>query len=375
MTTAEIALAAAGAALAFTVLAWLSMVRHNRRAHDHLVSALTTVCTRMVELSDEVAATLERVRVESERIRVLDELARADTLEDVLARAADAALAIPGADATLARAEGPHGEPVVAASGVSRELAERQMITGPPDGRPVRSVRLAYLYGGGDEPPGALRTAIALPLAADGELVGLLAVFSHDPSFPAAAGSLTQLEEIAATAARAVAALRALHATAPRDHDTLTGLGTRRTFHETLAREIVRARRHGHQLAVMQLDLDDFKRMNRIVGQLRGDVVLADVARRISETAGQQGIACRIGGDEFGIVLPESSHEDAEALLDRIQTELGRIPGTPMPVTVSGGAAELRNGDDALELLDRAGSALRLRKRLGGDLGAGEPET
>jgi diguanylate cyclase (GGDEF)-like protein len=364
VTTAEIALVAAGAALAFTVLAWLSVHRHNRRAHDQVAGALTTICNRMMELSSEVAGALERVRVDGERMRALDELARADSLEDALTRAVDAALAIPGADAALARAEGSHGEPVVAATGVSRGLAERQMITGPPDGRPVRSVRLAYLYGGDDEPPGALRTAIALPLSAEGELVGLLAVFSHDPSFPTAAGSLTQLEEIAATAGRAVAS-RAVERSTPQDHDTLTGLGTRRTFHETLAREIVRARRYGHPLAVMQLDLDDFKRVNEVVGQLRGDAVLASVARRISEATGDQGVACRIGGDEFGLVLPESSHADAEALLDRIRTEVGQIPGTPAPVTLSGGSAELRNGDDALELLDRAGSALRLRKRLG----------
>ena len=100
--------------------------------------------------------------------------------------------------------------------------------------------------------------------------------------------------------------------------DSLTGLHNRRLFYEFLAREIARAHRYERHLALIVLDLDDFKRINDRIGHLGGDGVLADVAERIRLVVRTTDIPCRVGGDEFAVILPESTRDDAELLADRL---------------------------------------------------------
>ena len=100
--------------------------------------------------------------------------------------------------------------------------------------------------------------------------------------------------------------------------DSLTGLHNRRLFYEFLGREIARAHRYERYVSVIVFDLDDFKRINDRVGHLGGDAVLVEVAKRIRSVVRATDIACRVGGDEFAVILPESSREDAELLAERI---------------------------------------------------------
>ena len=108
--------------------------------------------------------------------------------------------------------------------------------------------------------------------------------------------------------------------------DSLTGLYNRRSFHDALQREVARARRYERRLALVVLDLDDFKRVNDTAGHLAGDAVLAEVGRRILSLVRATDIACRFGGDEFAVILPESTRADAELLADRIVRAIAAKP-------------------------------------------------
>ena len=100
--------------------------------------------------------------------------------------------------------------------------------------------------------------------------------------------------------------------------DPLTGLKNRRMFEEHLGREINRARRYGTSFAMLLLDLRRFKLANDTYGHATGDEILRGVARATVETIRGSDISCRIGGDEFAILLPQGDRSSAEALAERI---------------------------------------------------------
>src|SRR5204863_6927856 len=108
--------------------------------------------------------------------------------------------------------------------------------------------------------------------------------------------------------------------------DALTSLHNRRYFHETLGREVARAHRYDRRLALILLDLDDFKVVNDRIGHLAGDAVLAEIAERVREVVRSADIACRVGGDEFAVILPESELEDGDQLYRRIQAAVSARP-------------------------------------------------
>ena len=150
------------------------------------------------------------------------------------------------------------------------------------------------------------------------------------------------------------------------DLDALTGLHNRRYFYETLAREVARARRYGRRLALIVFDLDDFKEINDRVGHLTGDAVLAQVAERVRDVVRAADVACRVGGDEFAIILAESTVEDARRLYERLQTQIAARPITQAGrLRVSAGIAGLRADDDAVALFERADGALYRAKETG----------
>src|SRR5438094_4713821 len=145
------------------------------------------------------------------------------------------------------------------------------------------------------------------------------------------------------------------------DLDALTGLHNRRFFHETLARECARAHRYERKLSLIVFDLDDFKEVNDRIGHLAGDTVLAEAAERVRDVVRTADIACRVGGDEFAVILPESSLEDADQLYRRIQNAISSRPlGQGGKLFLSAGVAELRAEDDAVAFFHRADDALYL---------------
>ena len=211
------------------------------------------------------------------------------------------------------------------------------------------------------------RAGMVVPLRAGDELLGSLAALSRSSSARFFDGAVDALEGIARRAGPAlVTARRFAEARQLAELDSLTGLYNRRAFHDALQREVARARRYERMLALVVLDLDGFKHVNDTAGHLAGDAVLAEVGRRILSLVRATDIACRFGGDEFAVILPESSQADARLLADRIVRAIGAKPVEKVgPVAASAGIAELSSEDGGAELFDRADVALYRAKDAG----------
>ena len=153
-------------------------------------------------------------------------------------------------------------------------------------------------------------------------------------------------------------------------HDPLTGLCNRRYLEENLARELHRAQRGNWPLCVVMLDLDHFKPFNDTFGHDAGDSTLRELSQVLREKLRKSDILSRYGGDEFVLVLPNSSLADARQRLEQIlvlikqkQTRQGSLLGQ---VTVSAGvAAAPEHGSTVAELLHAADNAMYAAKQAG----------
>jgi diguanylate cyclase (GGDEF)-like protein len=152
--------------------------------------------------------------------------------------------------------------------------------------------------------------------------------------------------------------------------DSLTELANRRCFFERVADEIARANRYGHPLALQMLDIDRFKRINDRFGHAAGDAVLKSVAGILRTNLRQNDLAARIGGEEFVILLPVTTINDAAEHAERIrravETSTVAIGDSLLSVTVSIGVSGL-DGDELSEdpMLTRADRALYQAKKNG----------
>jgi diguanylate cyclase (GGDEF)-like protein len=363
VTIAVLALVAALAALAVVLLVAVAGRRTHARSEERITAAVRELGTRMDALTEELSDAVDRAREEGLRTRALGELGGTLDLDEALARTVEAAAVVRGVDAAVVRVTSLDGTPLVAAVGVPRDEAERQIVSGPPDGRGARAVQLSYVYREGEEPPGALRSGVAVTLEADGEPLGFLATYSYDHSARLGAESLARLEAIAAAAGPTIdTARRFREARAAGDQDAVTGLPGRGSFHDALAREVARAHRYERRLALLVLDVDDFHGVNDRLGQLGGDEVLAATASLVRGALREADVAYRAGGDEFGVLLPESARIDAEGLFARV---LATVRRHHAGLSLSGGIAELQPGDDALTLFERAEDALHRAKSVG----------
>jgi diguanylate cyclase (GGDEF)-like protein len=155
--------------------------------------------------------------------------------------------------------------------------------------------------------------------------------------------------------------------------DPLTGLFNRRYMTETLEREVHRARRTGRPLGVLIADVDGFKRQNDEFGHDAGDAVLVELAALLQGSLRKEDIACRYGGEEFVLVLPDASPENAVKRAEHLReaTRHLRVPHQELllgPVTISIGVAAFPDhGADGASLLKAADMALYESKRAGRD--------
>ena len=380
MTTALVALGAALVALGLVILVMLLLSRGRSEAtaaesSTDLALAVRDLNARMDGLFRELTEALERSTETDRRNKHFGELAGSIDLDEVLTRVLEAAGATPGADAALVTIAGTGGlsKPIVATLGLSAEEAERQAVAGPPDGRQVRSVAISYDYpepaNGDADSPGVdpIRAGLAVPLPSEASTVGMLTVFTRSPSRTFSRDDRRDLEELAERAGPAIEnARRFREARQLADLDALTGLHNRRYFHDTLAREVARAHRYDRRLALIIFDLDDFKAINDRIGHLSGDAVLADAADVISSVVRSADIACRVGGDEFAVILPESGMQEAEQLYARLQQDLAQRPlGDAGRIHLSAGVAELARDDDSKSFFERADDALYGAKEAG----------
>lgn len=151
--------------------------------------------------------------------------------------------------------------------------------------------------------------------------------------------------------------------------DVLTGLYNRRHLEEYLAQLVSAARRHGHGMAVLLVDIDHFKAVNDTAGHAVGDVVLREVAARLRQTVRREDIPGRWGGEEFLLLLPYLGVDGVRALGERLRCSVADEPIAAgdthlLAVTVSlGGAVGAGDGPEAL--VRRADAALYAAKRAG----------
>ncbi len=149
--------------------------------------------------------------------------------------------------------------------------------------------------------------------------------------------------------------------------DPLTGVANRRATAEELERQISAARRYGHDLSVVAVDVDHFKVINDTYGHQRGDEVLADVARVLASQLRESDRLGRWGGEEFLIVAPHTDAEQAAALAERCRSALVAQPAEDLEVTATFGVATYRPDEHVDELLMRADELLYTAKGAGRD--------
>jgi diguanylate cyclase (GGDEF)-like protein len=364
MTTAGIAVTAALGGLLLLAVSAVLMRTWSRKADDEVVEALRQIGERMDVLATHLGRALERVHEDGGRTQSLLDLVHARGLDNVLSLTVEATAQIANVDAAIVRIEHGDGHHSIASRGIPDGLAADQRVSGPPDTRRLRAVHLSYRYRGDDEPPGAFRSCVTVPVEHEGELLGFLAAYSFDPRLDEDT-VVGAVETVARTAAPAVD--RAVSAPAPTAmNDALTGLGNRGAFHAALADALRDAHRRRTPLSLLVVDIDDFRSLNADLGPLGGDEILRWTAARIHDCVGEIAVSCRVGSDEFAIILPDASRAEAEGIFARIQATLLRqaFDATPS-ITLSGGIGEARPEDDGLSLFHRAEEALTRAKNAG----------
>ncbi|MBZ0335702.1 diguanylate cyclase [Marinobacter sp. AL4B] len=151
--------------------------------------------------------------------------------------------------------------------------------------------------------------------------------------------------------------------------DLLTQLPNREAWQERLHFEYNRWQRYGHPLTVSVVDIDLFKRVNDTYGHKAGDRVLQLVARELQGRLRATDFIARIGGEEFALLLPETSMNEAVSVLNKLRGYVEKLPfhfgGNPVSITFSSGLAQFVRGDSEDNAFDRADRALYRAKATG----------
>jgi diguanylate cyclase (GGDEF)-like protein len=372
-TTAVIVVAAAGIAAALVAfLLSRRRVPAVQDSSDQLVRAVDEMRSKMDSLAHDLSEALERAERESRRNRLFGELGGTVDLEELMDRVLDAAMEIEGIDAAMMLVEAQAGNPAVATRGMTAQEAAKPPTSGVAGSLPG-TITVSYRYGQDRETPGVdlIRGGVFIPLMGR-ELrpIGTLSLFWRSPDAEPGAEQVEQAENIAESSIPAIEnARRYGEARKLAETDALTGLYNQRYFHDTLRREVTRAHRYERNLALIVFDLDDFKSINDEVGHLAGDRVLAQAADRLREAVRSVDVPCRIGGDEFAVILPESSAGDADQLYRRVHNSMRGVALGPegRSLHLSAGIAEIEHGDTAASIFERADAALYRAKDHGKD--------
>jgi diguanylate cyclase (GGDEF)-like protein len=162
--------------------------------------------------------------------------------------------------------------------------------------------------------------------------------------------------------------------------DSLTGLFNRRYMEETFEREMQRARRKELPLTVIMADIDGFKTINDNFGHVLGDSALVRVAAFLAKSVRVSDVACRYGGDEFCLILPECSPEEGIRRANTLRTEVGKLRFDPKEagieqITMSFGVSSFpADGQTREALLRAADSALYSAKHAGRNCVSGQAQ-
>jgi diguanylate cyclase (GGDEF)-like protein len=208
------------------------------------------------------------------------------------------------------------------------------------------------------------------PIVARGQLLGFLSLDKFEAGFYTA----EMADRLAAFAAAAGLALENARLYAEQQRlavtDGLTGIANRRQFDSVLARELLRAVRYSRPLALILLDLDDFKRFNDRYGHPAGDGVMRALALVLAQSLRAMDLAARYGGEEYAVILPETDGASACQVAEHLRQMVAQLPLAPQAgasqVTISLGVAVApEHGATPDDLVRAADAALYEAKRLG----------
>src|SRR5579872_361095 len=217
---------------------------------------------------------------------------------------------------------------------------------------------------------------LCLPMVGQGETLGIICIeFPCNGEFDGPLHAQARLGvTVASQIALSLASLRLRENLRDQSiRDPLTGLFNRRFMQESLEREIIRSRRKNHPLSLLFLDIDHFKRFNDTFGHDAGDFVLQSVADVLRNYFRGDDVACRCGGEEFAVILPESLAHDAASRADGLRNELRELKlqhrNTRLgPISVSVGVAAFpEHSSTSEELLKVADQCLYQAKTSGRD--------
>jgi diguanylate cyclase (GGDEF)-like protein len=151
--------------------------------------------------------------------------------------------------------------------------------------------------------------------------------------------------------------------------DGLTGLVNHKTFYEVLEKELWRSRRYGGNIILIMVDIDNLKNINDDHGHRAGDKVIREVGRRIKECIRQIDTAARYGGDEFAVILTNTSLTGAQVVAQRMVEMVASSPTTwkkeDIQLSISVGLAEYTGGSTPEDITNRSDKALYCAKKAG----------
>jgi diguanylate cyclase (GGDEF)-like protein len=151
--------------------------------------------------------------------------------------------------------------------------------------------------------------------------------------------------------------------------DHLTGALSRRAWMQRAQEEVARAQRYGRPLSLAMLDIDKFKSINDTYGHPAGDGVITSVAKNAMSTIRQSDIFGRLGGEEFGLLMPETTAESARSLAERLRSQVEGTTldlGSPVNCTISIGIAEMTAQAAELEVLVQLADQALYKAKSGG---------
>ena len=214
-----------------------------------------------------------------------------------------------------------------------------------------------------------IRSVVDLPLSVTDRIIGSLILASRKPN-AYKRRQIKLLERVALQIAAPVENAQLYARLEQKSRiDELTGLFNRRHFEERLKEEVSRHSRYGDVFSIFMLDLDNFKTYNDTYGHPAGDILLGQMGKIIKGSVRNVDQAFRYGGDEFVIILPQTTREDAYVVAERVRVQIVKAMGKQaIAVTSSIGLANYpADGVVADELIDVTDNALYHAKRAGGN--------
>jgi diguanylate cyclase (GGDEF)-like protein len=314
--------------------------------------------------------------------RLARALGRADGLDEVCSVLLDHIVrAVPSRLAAVALPDEDDQLSVVATRGYPQSIVDHVRIPMGSgvigsvyrNGVPLHVADVARFPGLQRRPRYRTNSFVAVPITAGSKVLGVVCVTDRldDRSFTQ--GDLSMLSALTAPAALALAREGAKRQAQTFAHaavvDPVSGLFNRRYFQHRLHEELQRAQRHKMPVALLMIDIDDFKAINDRYGHLTGDIIIRDVSDILRKAVRVFDICTRYGGEEFAVVMPGSGVENAGNIAERIRQriEAHRLEEgdlAAMRVTVSVGVS-ISNDGSARSLIERADLALYAAKREG----------